>query len=207
MRGRFACGVVLAASVAGACGSAGADVFDFSYTVGGSGFVASGTVTATPQGGNQYLITGISGARNGSNITGLIAVGGFTGTYGTNDNLLFYPPGGLYLDTKGFAYTTADGGAWNPYDEPGFSSPPYGEAYNVSGGFTEQGAQHIVSMTFDAAPAPIPGAGALSYLIVLLGGLVRWRKALVARARHALRAPAERLPWSAWLYARPLHPR
>ena len=176
--------LVLAALTAGICGTARADLFTFSYS--GSGFSASGTITATLQSGNQYLITGISGTRSGQSITGLIAAGGFTNVpYGTNDNLLFYPPGGLYLDTKGFAYTTADGGHWDAYYESGFSPSPYGEAYNVSGGFTSDGAQHITSINFDAAPGPIPGAGALSYLVVLLGGLVRWRKTVVASVRRA----------------------
>ena len=49
--------------------AAWADIYDFSYT--GAGIAASGTITVTPDGGDEYTITGITGVRNGAAITGL----------------------------------------------------------------------------------------------------------------------------------------
>ena len=174
--------LVAALMLAGACGSARADLFDFSYTSIG-GITASGTFTATLQSGNQYLVTNISGTHNGSAITGLLSTGdSFCNPSPGCDNLFFYPPnsGPTYFDANGLGFTTADGnetvlysGGPNNYD---FSNNIGNSAIN-----------------FDAAPAPIPGAGALSYLLVLLGGLVRWRKTLVARVRCA---PASAPQWA-----------
>src|SRR5471032_2552026 len=47
----------------------------------------SGTFTATDDGSGQYTITAITGTFDGGTITSLLS----TGTFGRNDNLLFYP--------------------------------------------------------------------------------------------------------------------
>ena len=80
--------------------SAHADTFNFSATGSSGPFSGSGTLTATAQGGGQYLITDIAG----TGVTGLIAPGGFNG----NDNLLF-PTATPTLDSHGFAFTEING--------------------------------------------------------------------------------------------------
>jgi len=87
-------------SVLAISASAHADTFNFS-AVGSSGpFSGSGTLTASPQGGGEYLISDITG----TGVTGLIAPGGFHG----NDNLLF-PAATPILDSQGFSFTEVNG--------------------------------------------------------------------------------------------------
>jgi hypothetical protein len=74
--------------------SSKADTFNFNFT--GTQFGGSGTFTATPDGGNQYTITGISGTVDGQAITGLLGAG----TFDNNDNLLFEP--GNFFDVLNF---------------------------------------------------------------------------------------------------------
>ncbi len=83
--------------------AAHADTFDFSYT--GSGTTASGVLTTSAPTNGMYTITGISGMRNGLNITGLDL------TFGSPDELLYYPATDTgtaliptYLDNDGFSY-------------------------------------------------------------------------------------------------------
>lgn len=174
----------VAALVAITSGSARADLFDFSYTVFG-GINASGTLTATLQSGNTYLITGITGTRNGNSILSLIS----PGSYGLNDNLLYFPAGGdspegnTYIDTNGFAYTTIDGnfqpwgcGITSCAEDP----PEYDEEHGTP---NPTGSTIITSFSISrqaSAPAPIPGAGALSYMLVMFGAALGWRKQLTA---------------------------
>jgi hypothetical protein len=83
-----------------------ADTFNFSFT--GSQFDGSGTFTATPDGGNQYTITGISGTVDGQIITGLLNVNVFD----HNDNLLFDPGnffGLLPFDQQGVSFQLGSG--------------------------------------------------------------------------------------------------
>jgi len=83
-----------------------ADTFNFSFT--GSQFDGSGTFTATPDGGNQYTITGISGTVDGQAITGLLHVN----TFDHNDNLLFDPGnffGLLPFDQQGVSFQLGSG--------------------------------------------------------------------------------------------------
>jgi hypothetical protein len=77
-----------------------ADTFNFSAIGSSEGFSGSGTLTATPEGSGEYLITAISG----TGVTGLIAPGGFNG----NDNLLF-PSASPTLDPGGFSFTDVNG--------------------------------------------------------------------------------------------------
>jgi len=180
------------ALIVATCGSARADLFDFSYS--GAGITASGTLTATLQSGNTYLISAITGTRNGQSITGLLAPSTFA-PCGCNDNLLYFPAGGdnpdgnRFIDVNGFAFSTA-GGTFDPFVN-GIGGPYMEEDGNSS--FTSLNSFDVT----ESVPAPIPGAGALSYLLVLLGGAWRWRKTFVARARRALST------WSSLLPRRP----
>jgi len=80
--------------------AAHADTFNFSATGSSGSFSGSGTLTASPQGGGDYLISAITG----TGVTGLIAPGGFHG----NDNLLF-PAATPTLDAHGFSFTDVNG--------------------------------------------------------------------------------------------------
>jgi len=83
---------------------ASAENFTFSYT-GLTGSTASGTLTATAESGDQFLITGITnGLVDGTAITSLLG----TNAYEGNDNLLFFPSTGN-LDNDGFSFATASG--------------------------------------------------------------------------------------------------
>jgi hypothetical protein len=81
-------------------------LFDFNFT--GSQFGGSGTFTATPDGGNQYTITGISGTVDGQTITGLLNAN----TFDHNDNFLFDPGnffGSLPFDQQGVSFQLGSG--------------------------------------------------------------------------------------------------
>ncbi len=187
-----------------ACEPAWADVFDFSYTV-YSGVTATGTLTANLQGGstNTYDITALSGTRNGFAMTLLPA-----GTYDGNTNVLYFPAGGdnpegtAYLDFYGFAYNTAEGN-FQPYGcgalSCGGAPATYDEEHGTPG---PTGSMTVTSFSMTLVPGPIPGSGALSYLIVLLGGAWRWREPMLARARQTARSA---LRWARLIY-RPVRP-
>ena len=87
-------------SVLAISASAHADTFNFSATGSSGPFSGSGTLTASAQGGGEYLISDITG----TGVTGLIAPGGFNG----NDNLLF-PTATPTLDAQGFSFTEVNG--------------------------------------------------------------------------------------------------
>lgn len=103
----------------------------------GGGYSGSGTITATDQGGGQFLITNATG----TGFQGLFAPGGFNG----NDNLLF-PTGSEYVDSSGFSFTIAGNGDTDNVDIY-FDRTQY-EAYIVD----EGGNQMLVPVTFNLAP-------------------------------------------------------
>jgi hypothetical protein len=94
----FCPGTAITLKVAAFTPTAGSAYFAYSYT--GDGVASAGILTTggTPVGG-AYTITDIAGLRNGIDISGLLG----SGTFGANDNLLYFP-GGPYVDTAGFSY-------------------------------------------------------------------------------------------------------
>lgn len=101
--------LVISATVCSA--SAFADTFNFSFS--GSSDWGSGqftaTATSTP---GEYLITAVTGTTDGFTISSLLPAGSFGG----NDNLLFYPAaGGSYVDAPGVAYFLSNGTDINLY--------------------------------------------------------------------------------------------
>ncbi len=92
-------------------GPAGAAVFDWSYTVGG--LTASGTLDANLISPGEYLVTSISGNRDGVPITGLAGLE----AYAENDNNIFFPSSPSFLDFSGLSYVlnTASPNAFNVY--------------------------------------------------------------------------------------------
>ena len=173
---KFAAGAALIAVVT--CLPARAEIFNFSYS--GPGFTASGTLTATLQSDNAYRVTAISGTRDGVAITGLVAVNG----YFTNTNLLYFPAGGSnpagtgFFDdvTSGLAYSI--GGTRYIVGLRG-GGPLYDEIRSDEFGATTF--DTLSSLEVTSTPIPLPGAGMLSYLFVLLGVAVRWRRTLRQR--------------------------
>ena len=113
------------------------DVYSFWYS--GTGVTASGTLTVSAAGVNEWLITGITGTRNGQTITALNTSPLADGT--VLDNLIFFtapsptslatftPTNGYGSGVSGFAFTTSDG-VFQPYTwlggvYPGTGSPNY----------------------------------------------------------------------------------
>ncbi len=116
--------VAMAAATAQASASL---IWDWSYS--GAGIVAGGTFTTndSPDGSGFYLITAITGTRNGQLITGLQPAG--TAIPGNEpfavDNLVrTYAP---QLTVAGFGYSLADGNYANPFFDSFLSTPGYME--------------------------------------------------------------------------------
>ncbi|MBV9084866.1 MAG: hypothetical protein JOZ62_19480 [Acidobacteriaceae bacterium] len=93
--------LVIACAVLG-CWAAGlhATSFDFSYT--GPGVTASGVLTATSIGGSRYMVTDMSGTRNGAVITGIVpGAGTYNGEF-IYDNLISTAP--PIVDAEGILF-------------------------------------------------------------------------------------------------------
>ncbi len=133
--------------------SAGSIYFQFTYS--GPGVSASGILTTTPVAPGEYLITGVSGQRNGSPITAfLYPTTGAPGSlvYISNgssiDNLLFEPQvNGPFSDwtgsndsPSGFVFQTQDG-QFNPFTTNGQTYE-----YNV----TQDGSSDGIPIQFSA---------------------------------------------------------
>ncbi|MBV8884571.1 MAG: hypothetical protein JO235_11325 [Chroococcidiopsidaceae cyanobacterium CP_BM_RX_35] len=163
-----------------------ADSFDFGYS--GSGITASGILTTNPydpsivnpntgQQTGGYLITGITGQRNGNSIDMLLS----PNTVGGNDNLLFtISP---YIDKFGFAYQS--GGI------------DYYNAFNVAGGYFEQSSQTssatpLTSFTITPPspppPTPVPEPSEEMVVVVMgvwIGGAWGLRKTKAVLSQRA----------------------
>ncbi len=146
------------------CSSAHAKLWTWSYS--GEGISASGefTTTDTPYAGD-YMITGITGQRNGVAITGLWP----TGT-AIPDNA-GYPVDNLLslsnpqLTGAGFGFALADGTYSNPYFYSG-----YAEFFSVP---SNPSASTELPIVFSATPAsaPQPGQGFAGLALLTMGAL------------------------------------
>ncbi len=137
----------------------------------GSEIIASGTFTTLdkPDANGGYLITAISGTRNGIKITALQPPG--TSIPGNEpylvDDLVFAGPG-PQLTSGGFGFATAQAYYSNPFYAGFLPHPGYLEFFSMPGiGHTE------LSVQFSATPVPEPASvallfGALAFLIPLL---------------------------------------
>jgi hypothetical protein len=152
----------------GGSNTALAQSFDFTFS--GGTVMAIGAINVTGTRG-AYTIIGISGNVSGfanpaadGAITSLLAPNSFgtNFTAANNDNVFLYP-NARDFDRDGVAFTVS-GGA----DE---DINVYGGDYFIS---TSSAGQYQVGTTFTAAPnpAPIPGSGLLSYLVLGFGGLL-----------------------------------
>lgn len=121
----------VATAVLAAAPAAQAVTFDWSYTGVDAGVSGGGTMQATYEGSDTYLITSISGTANGQTISGLSG-------YGGADQTVFYPnPPNVVVDTNGFGFKVGNGStAYNIYEDFGnFPTGPYhcGAAYCIIG--------------------------------------------------------------------------
>lgn len=136
-------------------------VWNWSYV--GTGIQASGSLTTqdTADADGFHLITGISGTRNGAEITGLYPTG--TAIPGNEpyalDNLIRFGPQGL-VTVHGFGFTTAAGGYANPFYADFFNPPIYMEVFTSAAGYQE------LPIAFTASVVPEPAS-----LALLLAGL------------------------------------
>jgi hypothetical protein len=138
--------------------------FDLDYTTVDSDTV-SAVLTTTEVAPGEYLVTGISGTRDGDAITGLEPAG----TLGLNDNYLFMPGNPNYLDGDGIAFAVGS----TEYDVfAGEGNNYYIEDWGYSGDI--YGGAVIENLSDPATPEP----GTMGLLAV--GALVlvgrRWRR-------------------------------
>jgi len=139
-------------------------LWNWSYS--GSGISAQGTFTTvdTPDSLGFYLITGITGVRNGDTITGLQTTG--TAIPGNEpfavDNRV--RTGTIQLTSHGFGYSTSGGNYSNPFFADFFSPPVYLEFYSTppfSGPGSAGPDDSELEIQFSATPVPEPGAAVL----------------------------------------------
>lgn len=157
--------MVLGVMIAGTTEPADASLlWDWSYS--GPGISAQGTFITgdTPDGLGFYLITGITGVRNGETITGLQAVG--TPIPGNEpfavDNLV--RAGTIQLTSHGFGYSTSGGNYANPFFADFLSPPVYLEFYSTppfSGPGSAGPDDTELEIQFSATPVPEPGTAVL----------------------------------------------
>lgn len=139
---------------------ASALLWNWSYS--GTGITAGGTFTTddTPDGSGHYLISAITGSRNGIAITGLMPAGApIPGNEPFNiDNLV--SSGSEQLTGDGFGYQLADGNYVSPFFASFLSPPGYLEVYSAAPftpGFTNFGPEDSeLPISFSAVPVPEP---------------------------------------------------
>lgn len=153
--------------------AAHASIWEFDYT-NGSTLDVDGTLTTSDVLSNGgYLVTGISGFRNGSDAIVALAATPTLGSYGF-DNLLLPGPGSL-LDAGGIVFLTASGGAFNICS----ASPPYPGYSCGSSGYSELniGTGGATAVTFTVHKLPEPATSALVLVaLVAMGWATRRRK-------------------------------
>ena len=145
--------------------SATASIWEFDYTNGSTVDVQGMLTTSDTLTSGGYLVTGISGFRNGSDaIVALLPPPTFS-SYGF-DNLLLPGPGSL-LDAGGIAFRTLSGGTFNICG----ASPAYLGLFCGASGYTEfnMGSGVARTVTFTVRKVPEPATVAL--LLAALGAM------------------------------------
>jgi hypothetical protein len=163
--------------------SPAATLWNWNYS--GTGISASGTFTTEdrPNANGGFLITAITGIRNGSAITGLQPTG--TAIPGNEpflvDNLVFLQPG-QQLSKDGFGFSTADGNFTNPFFADFLPTPAYLEFFSTPPFNGGQGPDDSeLPVQFSAAPVPEPTTSTLVFAAVVFGTL--WRTSRKAAGR------------------------
>lgn len=141
-----------------------AQTFDFSYT--GSGITASGDINTTFVSAGEYLITSLSGTQNGNPMTLLPP-----GSYGSNDNLVFFPA--PFLDLAGASFSIMLGSVdYNVYYDAGLAEYLLCNSGVDAVCFAGDG----VVVDFTLTPEPIPEAGTMVLFgsgLLALAGILR----------------------------------
>lgn len=154
-----------------------ADVFDFSYNIAGDpangiiNIMASGELTANATAApGEFMVTSITGTRNGEPITGLLPVGGLF-----NDNLIFTTD--PHVDSSGLGYTVAGSG------DNGLGDVT---VFNVLGAYLENDTGGNFSSSFTLTPEAVatPLLAGLPLFATGLGalGLLGWCRKRQANA-------------------------
>jgi hypothetical protein len=158
----------------------------FDFTFSGQGVTASGVFNVTGVNGD-YTIQSISGgsvsgfgSSSDNGAMTLLAPGAYTST--DNGNKLYYinTP---YVDGHGVAFTVSGGSQEGLYLCNSCSN-----TFELDG--AKGSAIGTLSVSPTATPAPLPGAGLLSYLVLGLAGLLFYGKTTFA-ASARLFAPTE----------------
>jgi hypothetical protein len=144
----------------------------------GAGITATGTFTTvdSPDENGGYLITGITGTRNGIAITGLQPPG--TSIPGnepfTVDDLVFLGPG-PQLTSGGFGFSMADGSYSNPFYADFLPTPGYLEFFSkppFTGGMPGPGSSEL-PVQFSVTPVAIPEPATS---VLVLSGILAWSR-------------------------------
>ena len=158
--------------------------WDWGYA--GSGITASGTFITddTPNSSGFYLITQITGTRNGDTITGLQTTG--TAIPGNEpyavDNLISL--GSQQLTVNGFGFSTATGDYANPFLADFLSPQSYREFFStppfISESLEPQDSELPISFSATLQPVPEPStlAGLLTFSSLIVSSVVKncWQK-------------------------------
>ena len=139
----------------------------WSWNYSGVGITASGTFTTldSPDAQGGYLITAITGARNGQTITALQPTG--TWIPGNEpyavDNLVFAGPG-PQLTKAGFGFALADGTYSNPFYADFLPTPGYLEFYSIP----DSDSSTELAVTFSATKVSTPEPSTAALLLLSL---------------------------------------
>ena len=142
----------------------------WSWNYSGPGITASGTFTAldSPDAQGGYLITAITGVRNGQTITALQPTG--TWIPGNEpyavDNLVFASPG-PQLTKAGIGFALADGTYSNPFYADFLPTPEYLEFYSMPA--SDSSTELAVGFSATLVSVPEPATFALLFLSLPVG--------------------------------------
>ncbi|MEO8523914.1 MAG: PEP-CTERM sorting domain-containing protein [Caldimonas sp.] len=159
--------------------SASASIWGFDYGDGTSVEVDGTLTTSDVLTNGGYLVTSITGFRNGTDAIVGLATPPTYGTYGF-DNLLLAGPGSL-LDVGGILFTTASGGAFNICG----ASPAFTGYVCGSSGYTEFNAKTGVAtgVTFTVQKLPEPTTYVLALAALGVMGLATRRRKVAVPER------------------------
>jgi hypothetical protein len=157
----------------GSVQSASALIWDWNYS--GTGITASGTFITNdiPDNFGYYLMTGITGQRNGDTITGLFPAGSpIPGNEPFEvDNLIKINPQQLTGD--GFGYSTAGGNFVSPFFASFLPVPGYLEVFSAPPfipGFENFGPEDTeLDITFSATIRTVPESSSGIALVAVFG--------------------------------------